>query len=133
MQMVGYGNSSSQGVGGTGILKPMTKEWVAKYEELNAAFERGCVLDASEQQLREWLQILCTGCVPNEKIRHRDITRGLTINHIQMARTIRGLEETMRQLNLANARTQQRISLLTVVAVLVGTVQAIAAVILLVR
>jgi hypothetical protein len=111
----------------------MSEDWIKVHSEMDTAFQRGEVANADEAQLQRWLQNLCTGNVPNETVRHREIIRGLTINHIQMARTIRDLEGTMQKLNAANDKTQQLVVKLTRVAVVVGIIQAVVAVILLFR
>ena len=100
-----------------------------KAGEMDLAFRQGKTRGATPEQLQEWLDVLCTGHVSNDMVRHREIIRGLTINHIQMARTIQGLEDTMQRLNAANDRTQQLVVRLTWVAVAVGIIQAIASVI----
>jgi hypothetical protein len=79
------------------------------------------------------LRHLCTGAVFNDYIRHRELLRGITINHIQMARTIRDLEKSLHRLNSANERTQRLVIVLAIIAVVVGTIQAVAAVIALAR
>lgn len=107
----------------------MTDEWIKIHSEMDLAFQHNKVTEAKEENLQRWLQNLCTGNVPNETVRHREIIRGLTINHIQMTRTIQSLEDTMRRLNAANERTQQLVLRLTWVAVVVGVIQAVAAVI----
>lgn len=96
---------------------------------VDLAFRMGEVSKATPEQLEQWLNALCNGVVPNETVRHREIIRGLTINHVQMARTIRELEDTMRHLNASNDKTQQLVVRLTWVAVAVGLIQAVAAVI----
>jgi len=50
-----------------------------------------------------------------------------------MARTIRTLEDTIRSLDMANARTQKLVVRLTWVAVAVGVIQAVAAIVSLFR
>jgi truncated hemoglobin YjbI len=79
------------------------------------------------------LRHLCTENVPNETVRHRELLRGMTINHIQMSRVIKDLKDTMQKLNTANERTQRFLLVLTVVAVIVGSIQAFAAVMSIVR
>lgn len=111
----------------------MADDWSTVQSEMELAFRNGQVAAASDEQLQRWLQNLSTGHVANEMVRHREIIRGITINHIQMARTIRQIEETMRKLNAGNERTQRLIIRLTWVAVAVGVVQAIAGIIALAR
>jgi len=105
----------------------MSDDWTKVHCELDTAFDRNGVGCADEATLQRWLQNLCTGNAPNETIRHREIIRGLTINHIQMARTIRELENTMRRLNASNDKTQQLIVRLTWLAVIVSAAQVIIA------
>lgn len=97
--------------------------------ETSRAFASGTIFTASDEELARYLRGICTGAIPNDYIRHAEIVRGITINHIQMSRVIRELETTMQRLSAANDKTQTRITILTVVAVIVGVVQAVAAVI----
>jgi len=78
-------------------------------------------------------KIFARGTSRNEMVRHREIIRGITINHIQMARTIRKLEDTMRKLNAGNEQTQRLVIRLTWIAIAVGIIQAAAGVIALLR
>jgi hypothetical protein len=98
-------------------------------DEMGQAFEDGPVSSVSAERLELWLRALCTGAVPNTTVQHREVIRGLTINHIQMARTIGELESTMRNLNRANGETQRLVIRLTKVAICLAVVQAIAAVV----
>jgi hypothetical protein len=93
-------------------------QWLIDHSEMDEAFTHGNVGDATPEQLDKWLQTLCTGNVPNESIRHREIVRGITINHIQMARMIRHLDES-------NRKTQLLVVVLTIAAVVVGVAQVI--------
>lgn len=83
---------------------------------MDEAFTHGNVGEASPEQLEKWLKTLCTGRVPNEQVRHREIIRGITINHIQMSRMIRNLDES-------NRRTQIVVVVLALAAVIVGVIQ----------
>ncbi len=111
----------------------MSDDWTKVHCEMDSAFQRSEVRDATPDQWEQWLQNLCTGNIPNEAIRHREIVRGITINHLQMAKMICELQDTIQRLNAANNTTQQLVVRLTWIAVVVGTIQAIAAVIPLVR
>ena len=101
--------------------------------ETSRAFASGAIFTASDDDLVRYLRGICTGAIPNDYVRHAEIVRGITINHIQMGRVIRELETTMRHLSAASDKTQTRITILTVVAVIVGIVQAVAAIISIVR
>lgn len=95
--------------------------------EVDKAFRDWTLSDASDEQLVEMLRHLCSDAIPNDYIRHRELLRGITINHIQMARVIRDLKATMHELNTVNEKTQQFLLILTVVAVVVGALQVILA------
>ena len=109
------------------------REEIRRNSELQRAFNSGAVWDAPDEVLREYLKTLNTEGVPNEMVRHREIIRALTITHIQMARVIKALEDTMQRLNTASDRTQQLVVRLTWVAVFVGAIQAIVAIVSLCR
>ena len=100
---------------------------------LDQAIESGSIVDASPEQLQRWLISLTTGHIPNQMVHPREIIRGITINHIQMARTIRQLEETIERLDADNRRTQRLVITLTYVAVSVGVIQTVAAILALFR
>jgi hypothetical protein len=106
---------------------------IQRSSNLQRSFDSGAIWDTPEETLRDYLKTLNSQPVPNEDVRHREIIRALTINHIQMSRVILSVEETMRRLNSANDATQKLVVRLTWVAVFVGAIQAIAAVITLTR
>ena len=101
----------------------MSDDWLRIHGEADRAFGQGTVCEASEEQLQRYLQNICTGAIPNDTIRHREIVRGITINHIQTARVIKELGATIARLNAQNARTERWIVVLAIaslVATLVG-------------
>ena|SRR4030042_499475 len=51
-------------------------------------FGTGKILNVPEETLQKYLWHLCTEGVDNERVRHREIIRALTINHIQIQRHI---------------------------------------------
>lgn len=105
------------------------RERLAARSEMDQMFDGGDISKATPEQLERFLRVCCTGNIPNETVHPREIVRGLTINHVQMARTILRLEETMHRLNAANDQTQRLVVRLTWVAIIVGVVQAVAGVI----
>lgn len=108
----------------------MTQDtWIKTHCEINKAFEGGRISEVDNATLQLWLENICTGVIPNENIRHVEVVRGLTINHIRMDRTIRELEATMRELNSANAKSQRLMEKLQWAAYFFGVVQAVVAVI----
>jgi hypothetical protein len=96
---------------------------------LEQAIESGSIADASPEQLQRWLISLSTGRIPNQTVHPREIIRGITINHIQMARTIRQLEKTIEQLDADNRRTQRLVIILAIIAIVVGIIQAVTSII----
>jgi hypothetical protein len=97
--------------------------------EVDKKFRDWTVAKSNDEELLEMLRHLCSEGVPNENVRHRELLRGITINHILMANTIRDLKTTMHNLNASNERTQRFLLVLTVVAVIVGAIQAVAAIV----
>lgn len=99
----------------------MSDNRIKLQDEISAQFAKGDVLTASDEKLQEYLMSLSSGHVPNDMVRHREIIRGMTINHIQMKRHIDGL-------NRQNSFTQKCVIALTVMSLLGTAVQAIIAV-----
>ncbi len=63
---------------------------------------------------------------PKPKGSSREIVRGITINHIQSARVVRKLEDTMKHLDAQNSKTQRLVVVtLAYVAIAVGFLQLI--------
>jgi hypothetical protein len=104
---------------------------------MNNAFETGEILDAPEETLQKYLQHLCTGRVPNEEVRHREIIRALTINHIQAQRHLDNLtqqteklqqqaialQEQNNTLQKRNITLQRIVIVLTILAGITGIIQ----------
>lgn len=92
----------------------MASDEIKLRDEISAQFAKGGVLTASDEKLQEYIMSLSSGHVPNDMVRHREIIRALTINHIQMKRHIDGL-------NKQNSFTQKCVIALTIAA-LIGTI-----------
>jgi hypothetical protein len=75
-------------------------ERAERQDRLDAAFVTGSVFGAAEPELLNYLQTLSTGRIPNDMVRHREIIRGLTINHIQMRRLIDRLDRQNRRVTI---------------------------------
>jgi hypothetical protein len=101
--------------------------------EVERAFRDWTVENMTDEQLIEILRHLTTQAIPNPDIRHTQLLSGAAVNHIQMARVIADLKATIRKMNSDNARTQILVIILAVVAVIVGAIQAAAAVLSLCR
>ncbi|MEC4686543.1 MAG: hypothetical protein VST71_12530 [Nitrospirota bacterium] len=61
-------------------------------DELTKVFDDGSVFDASENDLNRYLKHLCSGHVPNEMVRHREMNRCQVINTIKTFRFINSVE-----------------------------------------
>ena len=91
----------------------MANDRIKLQDEISAQFENGGVMAASDEKLQEYIMSLSSGHVPNDMVRHREIIRALTINHIQMKRHIDSL-------NRQSNKTQKWVMALAI-ASLIGT------------
>ena len=98
----------------------MTKSVLERYEDAHAAFMRGDVLNAPDEQLLAYLSGLSNQNNTNTGTQHRDIIRGLTINNILLKRHLDGLQRHITLLNRQNSQTQKVVIALTI-ASLLGT------------
>jgi hypothetical protein len=89
---------------------------------LDKAFTEHTVHTKTDEELVQFLHVLENRAVHNDLVCHREIIRALTINQIRMSRFLKSLD-------VKNARLSRLVIILTIVAVIAGTVQAIAAVI----
>ena len=85
--------------------------------EMHATFESEEIFNASEETMQKYLASLCTERVPNEEVRHREIIKALTINHIQMYRHID-------KLNKKNSFLQAIVIILTIAVLVAATIQS---------
>lgn len=102
-------------------------------EEMNQMFESGEVSRASDDVLKIFLGVACTGNTTNNSVHPQSIIRGITINHIQMARIIAKLETTIATLNSENGKVATRVVWLTVVCAVGAVGQVVIAAIVLFR
>ena len=91
------------------------------YQPVEDAFRDGKINEQSNETLSSFLIALSNEVVPNENVRHRDIIRGLTINHLLMQRHINSL-------NKQNSKIQKWVIALAIAALIAGAAQAIAAI-----
>ena len=94
------------------------------HDDLNRAFDTGSVFTATPQELESYLRALGSLNINSDAVRSKSVVRALTINHLQMARTIGELETTIKKLNAENSILSKRVLVLTVVAVIFGAIQA---------
>ncbi|WP_343626170.1 hypothetical protein [Roseateles puraquae] len=87
-----------------------------QYQPVEDAFREGRVNAEDTATLNAYLMALSNQSIPNDGVRHRDIIRGLTINHILMQRHIAELDRK-------NSFTQRLVLALTVASLLVGGIQ----------
>ena len=80
---------------------------------LDDMFRTHKVLNASDKELEQMLTQLCGGHIENWMVIHREVIRGLTINHIQMQRHIDKLDK--------RSSTLQKWVIALAIASLIGT------------
>ncbi|TLX20682.1 hypothetical protein [Thermomonas fusca] len=86
------------------------------YQPVEDAFREGTVSGKSPEELRAYLLALANQPIPNDSVRHRDIIRGLTVNHLL-------LQHHIDSLNRQNSKTQRWVIVLAVAALLSSIVQ----------
>jgi|GEM_PF-1267577 len=111
----------------------MPADWTKVQSDMSRAFETGVIDQCSDEDLKAFLINTCTGHVPNDQVRHRELARAITINHLQMSRLIQRLNtdyqamtEKATELQGAMHKINQRVLLLTGVLLVVGILQIIA-------
>lgn len=87
-----------------------------RYQPVEDSFREGRIESEDSATLGKYLLALSNQPIHNELIRHRDIIRGITINHILLQRHIADLDKK-------NATTQMLVIALTVASVLTGALQ----------
>ncbi|MCU7830881.1 MAG: hypothetical protein KZQ85_17620 [Candidatus Thiodiazotropha sp. (ex Myrtea sp. 'scaly one' KF741663)] len=63
-------------------------------DELTKVFNDGSVFNASDDDLNKYLKHLCSGFVPNEMVRHREMNRCQVINTVKTFRFINSVERS---------------------------------------
>src|SRR3954451_21080059 len=101
-----------------GMIKAISRE-ADRDKKLDDAFRSGSVYRASDEELHELINICCTG-VPNENVRHRQIVRGLAINHVLLSNLIA-------RLNAQNVRFGWLVLALAVVSCIATVAQVVLA------
>ena len=87
-------------------------------DELDAALKEHGFENSSDEDLQRFVVAMCHVFIKNDAVRERYMRRGITLNHIQMARMIRHIEAS-------NKKTQTLVIVLAVVAIGVGVLQVI--------
>lgn len=100
---------------------------VQGHDDLNRVFDTGAIFEATPEDLERYLCALGTLNIQSDQVRTKAVVRALTINHVQMARTISKLEATIKDLDSANAKTQKLVITLGVIAIALAIVQCLIA------
>ena len=109
------------------IMEDSERRHVQGHDELNKAFDSGTIFEASTEDLQRYLCALASLNIQSDQVRTKAVVRALTINHVQMARTIGTFESTIRTLDHANGRTQKLVVTLAIVAIAVAALQCLIA------
>ena len=88
-------------------------DYYSQFDATEKAFVENTISDCNDEELQKHLLLLSIEPVPNTSVQHRNIIRGITINHILLQRHID-------RLNNQNSKTQWLVVALTV-ASLIGT------------
>ena len=99
-----------------------------QYESANTAFRMGKVLTDGNEKLLEHLSGLSNLTNTNTGTQHRDIIRGITINHILLQRHIEALQTHISALDAKNTTLQKWVAALAFAALVAGAAQAITAI-----
>jgi hypothetical protein len=97
----------------------MSEENFPTGDDVDSAFRTGEVYDASNDVLRQYLQVLNIQGIPNDMVRHRATNRCITINTIINMRFIEKIERL-------NTRLAIVVIAFTVMATLIGACTLIA-------
>ena len=89
---------------------------IDSYQPVEDAFRDGTIESQDSETLARFLLALANKPIPNESVRHRDIIRGLTINHMLLQRHNKSLSDS-------NTRLSWFVAILTIVATATGIAQ----------
>lgn len=87
-----------------------------RYQPVEDAFREDRIQSEDSATLGRYLHALSNQPIHNDLIRHRDIIRGITINHVLLQRHIADLDRK-------NTNTQRLVLVLTIASVLTGAFQ----------
>lgn len=86
---------------------------IENYQLVENAFRKGTINEHDSATLGEFLMALSNQPIENDRVKHRDIIRGITINHMLLQRHVDALDKK-------NDLTQKLVIALTIAA-LIGT------------
>jgi hypothetical protein len=90
---------------------------IEAWEAAGKAFESGNIESCDDATLRGYLQAISNQQIQNGSIQHRDIVRGITLNHMLLQRHIDRLDRQ-------NTKTQRWVMALAVASLMGTTAQA---------
>lgn len=106
-----------------------------RYEEADKSFRMGSVLTDENEKLLEHLSGLANLTNTNSGTQHRDVIRGITINHVLLHRHVETLQKQVVELhdhitilNDGNTKIQRWVIALAVAALIAAVVQTTAAI-----
>jgi hypothetical protein len=88
-------------------------DYYSQFDATEKAFVENTITDCDDEALQKHLLLLSIEPIPNTSVQHRNIIRGITINHILLQRHID-------RLNKQNSKMQWLVVVLTI-ASLIGT------------
>lgn len=91
-------------------------DYYTQFDAAERAFDENTLADCDDKTLQEYLIAVAREDVLNPALQHRNIIRGITINHLLLQRHID-------RLNKKNSITQQLVIALTVSALIIGIPQ----------
>ena len=91
-------------------------DYYSQFDVASKAFDENLLDDCDNETLRKYLISFATEPIPNTAVQHRNIIRGITINHILLQRHIDNL-------NKQNTKTQNWVIALAVTALISSVVQ----------
>ena len=65
---------------------------LAEWEEANSAFKSGAIALCNKEQLNRYLLVIANQHIGNQAIQHRDVIRGIWINHLLLQKHIDDLD-----------------------------------------
>jgi hypothetical protein len=87
-----------------------------RYQAVEDAFRKGQIDATDSATLADYLTALSNQPLANERVQHRDVIRGITINHVLLQRHIADLDKK-------NALTQKLVVALTVASLIASGMQ----------
>jgi hypothetical protein len=78
------------------------RERIETSDELTKVFQDGSIFGATDNDLRRYLKYLCSGHIPNEMVRHREMNRCLVISTLQTRRFIEKVDGRNRLYTIVN-------------------------------